>query len=216
MTKTNLEMLNIAASTKAAVRFATDTVKSYVGVNTRLHQAAVIGLFHALQHRECAAINALLTGLRDSDAALFRAWIARVTLTPGKSNRNPGEDAATLIGYSKDKGLYIRKGLISEDAWAFDDLLASPSFLIKAKADKPDATLAQLIAAFAAAAKSLESKADKAGLELPDTIQNLVNQVTKVTEKAKRAIDAGNDNSNVVDKAKAAPKAKAEPKAKAA
>lgn len=189
---TDFDPHKVAADNKALTGYIAETVRGYKSLAVQLHTSAAMALFHALQFREASAMNALYHGLRVNDQTALRLWVGRLTLTPGNTERNATDKAASLIGYTKDKGFFVRKGLKSEDAWALDDLLAAEPFFNKNVQDRDALTLDKLLTLLGRAASNAETKADENDIVLPDEVKKLIGDITSVTTKAKARI--ANDN----------------------
>lgn len=175
----------IANDGKALNAYTVGTIKAYGNLAVRLHTNAAMTVFHALQYREASTLNTFVKGLRVNDATALKLWIAKHTLCPGETERNPGVNPATFIGYSKDKGFFVRKGLKSEDVFTLDDLIALKPFLDKNVQDKDALTLEKLLAMLASAAKSIDTKATNNDIILPPAITELLGTINKTVDAVK-------------------------------
>jgi hypothetical protein len=196
----DINLNEIANNGKALNGYVQATIKAYGNLAIRLHTTAAMVVFHALQHREASALNTFGKGLRVNDLTALKVWIGKHTLVPGETERNPGVNPATLIGYSKDKGFFVRKGLKSEDAFTLDGLLALAPFYDKNVQDKDALTLEKLLAILASAAKSIDTKATNNDIMLPPAITELLGTITKTVDAVKAPAN-GNEaaHSNVVN-----------------
>ena len=183
----DVNLNEIANNGKALNAYTTATIKAYGNLAVRLHTTACMVVFHALQYREASALNTFIKGLRVNDATALRVWIGKHTLVPGETDRNPNADPRTLIGHSKDKGFYVRKGMKSEDAWTLEDLLALDPFYNKNVQDKDAMTLDKLLAMLSKAAKNVGDKADENEINLPPAIAELVKTISTTVDKVKAA-----------------------------
>ena len=175
------------------IAFIGETVKSYQSVAISLHQSAAMALYHACQFRDdCAALNALHNGLRINDQTALKRWISTLTLAPANTEANPGNEPATLVGFKKDKGFFVRKGLKSVDVFTLDDLLAVDPFYSVNVAKASAIDLFKLLEALAKVAKATDKRATDNDIALPDNIRNLLKDISKVTDEAKLA--AANDD----------------------
>lgn len=181
----------IANDGKALNAYTAATIKAYGNLAVRLHTTAAMTVFHALQFREASALNTFVKGLRVNDATALKLWIAKHTLCPGETERNPGVNPATFIGYSKDKGFFVRKGLKSEDVFTLDDLIALDPFLNKNVQDKDAITLEKLLTMLAKAAHRVESQSADNDIQLPAEISDLINVIDRTVKAAK---PVANDN----------------------
>lgn len=181
-----MDNLNAIANDKEALKgYVAETILAYGALANRLHFTASMVVFHALQHREASYLNSFAKGLRVNDLTGLKLWIAKHTLTPGESERNPGDKAATMIGYSKDKGFFVRKGIKSEDAFSLDGLIALDPFYNKNVQDKDALTLAKLLEMLAKSAKRVGSGAEDNDIDLPPAIKELLGTITKTVEAVK-------------------------------
>lgn len=181
----DINLHEIATNGKALNGYVAATIKAYGNLAVRLHTTAAMVVFHSLQYRECSALNSFAKGLRVNDLTGLKLWIAKHTLVPGESERNPGDKAATMIGYSKDKGFFVRKGIKSEDAFTLDELIALDPFYNKNVQDKDAMTLAKLLEMLAKSAKRVGSGAEDNDIALPPAIVELLGTITKTVEAVK-------------------------------
>lgn len=181
----DINLNEIANNGKALNGYVNATIKAYGNLAVRLHTTAAMVVFHALQFREASALNTFAKGLRVNDLTALKVWIGKHTLCPGETDRNPAANPATMIGYSKDKGFFVRKGIKSEDAWTLDGLLALDPFYNKNVQDKDAITLEKLLAILAAAAKSIDTKATNNDIMLPPAITELLGTITKTVDAVK-------------------------------
>lgn len=191
----DINLHEIANNGKALNGYVMATIKAYGNLAIRLHTTAAMTVFHALQHREASSLNTFAKGLRVNDLTALKVWIGKHTLVPGESERNPNAAPATMIGYSKDKGFFVRKGIKSEDAFTLDDLIALDPFYNKNVKDKDALTLEALLVMLAKAGKRVESQATDNDIQLPPSITELIATIGKTVEAAKAPAN-GNDNAN--------------------
>ena len=195
----NVDFNVIANDGKALNAYAVATIKAYGNLAVRLHTTAAMVVYHALQYREASALNTFGKGLRVNDLSALKLWIAKHTLCP-VGERNPTDKAATFIGYSKDKGFFVRKGLKSEDAVTLADLIALDPFYNKNVQDKDALTLEKLLAMLGKAAKRVENGADENDIALPKEISDLLGTITKTVESVKAPANANEaERSNVAN-----------------
>lgn len=188
--------LNAIANDKDALKgYVAETIVAYGNLAIRLHATAAMTVFHALQHREASYLNTFAKGLRVNDLTALKVWIGKHTLVPGEHERNPGANPATMIGYSKDKGFFVRKGIKSEDAYTLDGLLALDPFYNKNVKDKDALTLEALLSMLAKAGKRVETQATDNDIQLPPAIGELLKTITKTVDAVKAPAN-GNENAN--------------------
>lgn len=196
----DINLNEIANNGKALTGYVMATIKAYGNLAIRLHTTAAMTVFHALQYREASALNSFTKGLRVNDLTALKVWIGKHTLVPGESERNPNAAPATMIGYSKDKGFFVRKGLKSEDAFTLDDLIALAPFYDKNVKDKDALTLEALLSMLAKAGKRVSTQAEDNDIALPPAITELIATIGKTVDAAKAPANGNEaERSNVAN-----------------
>lgn len=169
---------------KAAMAFASTTVKAYAKLAIQLHQAACLTFYRAAQYGDCDSLNLFFAGLRVNDATALRVWVGQHSSYVDLAN---GE-VKNWIKWSAKDGFKIVNGLeaFRKDMFTIDEqvegktmLLGLKPFYDKNVKDKDAITLEELAAMFSAVAKRVKSKAESEGLTMPVELANLVNTVDR-------------------------------------
>lgn len=179
---------------KAAMAFASTTVRAYAKLAIQLHQAACLTFYRAAQYGDCDSLNLFFAGLRVNDQTALRVWIGQhaTYLDLTDSSVRP------WIKWGKEKGFTIVKGTEAhrKDMFTIDEqvegktmLLALKPFYDKNVKDKDALTLEDILNMLASAAKNAKKKANNDGVTLPADVNNLLTSITNTTAKELAAIE---------------------------
>lgn len=170
---------------KGITSFVTGVLTDYIKLSVRLHLAACVTFYHAMQSGDTRPLNAFFNGLRKNDSDALRIWVGKHSIVEVTTETDVEE--RKTMGFKKDNGFVVlpKSEDIRVGAWTLDGLFDLPSFQdVDQKAEAAALGLAEILAMLVKAKKTTEKKAEENGVTLPDSIKTLLADIEAGVAKA--------------------------------
>lgn len=149
------------------------TLESYKSTAVKLHATACYTLFHAMETGDSRPLTSFFNGIRQNDRDALRVWVGKMTAIT-LAQEDGSEVIKPMLTFKKDSGFGVVKGTenLRKGYIDIDKLLASPSFQdINQDKEKPEMTLAKLLAYLAGVKKKADKEVEENGFALPNNIK---------------------------------------------